>query len=305
MELIETELTQHETPHWWQSQQPQWFQRALGVPVQTGCIDVEGGQMVWRRWGDTRAPALILMHGFLGHGHWWDFIAPFFADDWQLVAPDFTGMGESSHTGLYQPPVHAQHILALADALGLDERTRLVGHSYGGFVAFIAAHAHPERFRQLLMIDAPIRADDEGVGPRSQSFKTGGQRVYKNRDYALSRFRIVPQQSCQHPYLLAHIAEHSLRKRQHGWTWKFDPAMLSLPLVNGLMTDFSEFAGEIDFIRASNSAVCTPEQFVRMKQLKGEKFFGFEVPEAEHHMFLNQPMAFITAVRAALARVSR
>ena len=44
-------------------------------------------------------------------------------------------------------------------------------------------------------------------------------------DTALGRFRLIPEQPCQHPYVVDYIARQSLRAVEGGWTWKFDPAL--------------------------------------------------------------------------------
>ena len=37
----------------------------------------------------------MFVHGFAGHTHWWDWVAPAFQDRWTTVALDLSGMGDS------------------------------------------------------------------------------------------------------------------------------------------------------------------------------------------------------------------
>jgi len=288
-------------PPWWQAPQPAWFQRALGEPAEQHRLSIGGCDIACRCWGDPAKPALVLLHGFVGHSRWWDFAAPFFTAERYVVAPDLSGMGDSGRRQSYEPEVHGGEVLGVAEALGLDERTCLAGHSYGGFAAFLAAHEAPGRFRHLVMSDAPIRGPDEALPPRTDAFKASSSRkIYLDRDYALSRFRILPEQGCEHPYLLEHIARHSLCPEQDGWAWKFDPALLALGLVGGLYDKFAAFDAPITLIHASDSSVLLPHHRDWMRRHARQRLHCIEVPEAEHHIFLNQPIAFITALRAAL-----
>lgn len=289
-------------PPWWQAPQPAWFQRALAAPVRTSTLRVNGCPIAYRHWGDSGRPAVVLLHGFLGHSRWWDFAAPWLLGQWQVLAPDFSGMGDSGRRADYAPRVHAREIIGFCDALGLDARTRIVGHSYGGFAGFIACSQAPGRFRQLVMVDAPIRGPDEPLPSRQDTFGATGSRVYPDYEQALGRFRIVPDQGCEHPFLLEHIARHSLRAVDGGWAWKFDPALLRLGLVGGLHEAFAACDGDVSVIHASHSRIFLPRHLALMQSLARRPLQCIEVPEAEHHLFLNQPMAFITALRAALGR---
>jgi len=74
---------------------PAWFERALAVRPETGFTTVKGARIHYLRWGDRSKPGLLLCHGNGAHAHWWDFIAPYFAEEWHVVAMTFSGMGES------------------------------------------------------------------------------------------------------------------------------------------------------------------------------------------------------------------
>ncbi|WP_444964310.1 alpha/beta fold hydrolase [Nocardiopsis sp. M1B1] len=70
-----------------------------------------------------------------------------------LVAPDLRGRGLSGHLGGPRGlAAHADDMIAVLDAHGV-ERTVLVGHSMGAFVACLAAVRHPERVSGLLLVD--------------------------------------------------------------------------------------------------------------------------------------------------------
>lgn len=74
----------------------------------------------------------------------------------RLIAPDLRGRGRSSLLpGPYGMVRHTADLEAVIEALELP-RALLVGHSMGGFVAVVAAHLHPDRFSDILLIDGGL-----------------------------------------------------------------------------------------------------------------------------------------------------
>jgi hypothetical protein len=50
----------------------------------------------------------------------------------------------------------------------------------------------------------------------------GNKRVYETFDAALARFRLMPEQLCENPFIVDFIGRRSLRRTENGWVWKFD-----------------------------------------------------------------------------------
>jgi pimeloyl-ACP methyl ester carboxylesterase len=74
-----------------------WVQRMIDAPGRSGHLHSDDQLTRYLEWGDSsNARVLMLLHGFRGHTHWWDFIAPWFARDYRVIAIDFAGMGDSS-----------------------------------------------------------------------------------------------------------------------------------------------------------------------------------------------------------------
>jgi pimeloyl-ACP methyl ester carboxylesterase len=103
-------------------------------------------------------PLVILLHGFPEFSYGWRHqIGPLGAAGFRVVVPDQRGYGRSSKPAgidAYRLPVLAADILALADAYG-QERFHLVGHDWGGIVAWWVAAQHPERIDRLVIANAP------------------------------------------------------------------------------------------------------------------------------------------------------
>ena len=108
--------------------------------------------------GPADGPPVILLHGF--PEFWWSWrqqIGPLAAAGFRVVAPDGRGYNLSDRPpGLdaYRLDRLAADVLALADALGFA-RFRLVGHDWGGIVAWRVAAKHPDRVERLAILNAP------------------------------------------------------------------------------------------------------------------------------------------------------
>jgi pimeloyl-ACP methyl ester carboxylesterase len=107
--------------------------------------------------GDPAAPPVILLHGFPESHRTWRGIVPDLARDHYVVAPDQRGYARSSKpegVGAYTADAIVADLLALADALGIGRFT-LVGHDWGGAVAWMAALTRPDRVARLVIVNAP------------------------------------------------------------------------------------------------------------------------------------------------------
>lgn len=107
--------------------------------------------------GPDDAPPVILLHGFPESHRTWRHIAPDLARDHRVVAPDQRGYARSSKPPAvadYAPERIVADLLALADALGIARFT-LVGHDWGGAVAWMAALGRPDRVERLVIVNAP------------------------------------------------------------------------------------------------------------------------------------------------------
>ncbi len=111
-------------------------------------------------------PALVLLPGLSA-------TAPIFEDltgagltpRFRAVAVDLRGRGQSdgppagfdpaSPAAGYTMAEHAADVVRLLDALGL-RRAVLVGHSFGGMLAFYLAAHHPQRIPRIVVLDAAI-----------------------------------------------------------------------------------------------------------------------------------------------------
>jgi len=107
--------------------------------------------------GDPSKPAVILLHGFPESHRTWREIAPRLKDDFYLVMPDqrgFAGSDMPQDVNAYRTDTLIDDIFALVDTLGF-QRFTLVGHDWGGAIAWGAALRYDARLTGLVIINAP------------------------------------------------------------------------------------------------------------------------------------------------------
>jgi pimeloyl-ACP methyl ester carboxylesterase len=107
--------------------------------------------------GDPAGSAVIRLPGFPESHRTWREIAPRLQDRVRRIMPDqrgFAGSDRPQDVEEYQTAKLVDDVFALADALGL-ERFALVGHDWGGAIAWPAALRADPRLTRLVIINAP------------------------------------------------------------------------------------------------------------------------------------------------------
>lgn len=101
---------------------------------------------------------VILLHGFPELGHSWRHQLPALADaGYHAVAPDLRGYGDSdapAQVADYALPKLVGDIVGLISALGA-ERAHLVGHDWGGSIAWAMSARAPQLVRSLTILNSP------------------------------------------------------------------------------------------------------------------------------------------------------
>jgi pimeloyl-ACP methyl ester carboxylesterase len=101
---------------------------------------------------------VLLLHGFPQTAHSWRRILPALASaGYRAVAPDLRGVSPGARPtdrASYATAALVADVLAMADAFGA-ERFHLVGHDWGGALAWQVAARHPDRLRSLSIASTP------------------------------------------------------------------------------------------------------------------------------------------------------
>ena len=118
-------------------------------------LDVRGLRVRIHCWGDAQAPLILLLHGWADTGASFQLLADHMHRDWQLLAPDWRGFGDSDRApGGYWFPDYLADLDTLLDQLSPHEPVRIAGHSMGGNVAWLYAGTRPERLSHVASLDA-------------------------------------------------------------------------------------------------------------------------------------------------------
>ena len=110
------------------------------------------------RAGPDDGPPVILLHGFPETSACWRRqIAPLAAAGYRITAPDQRGYATSDKpagVAAYNLDALAADVLGLIDESG-RQKACLVGHDWGGLVAWWVAVTHPGRVERLVVLNAP------------------------------------------------------------------------------------------------------------------------------------------------------
>jgi len=101
--------------------------------------------------GDAGGPRVVCLHGVTSHGRHFEKLAEALPG-FHVLAPDLLGHGSSP----YEPPWDiGAHLDAIVAAVG-SEPAILVGHSFGGRLAFELAARAPKLVPRLVLLDPAI-----------------------------------------------------------------------------------------------------------------------------------------------------
>ena len=283
---------------------PQWFTDALRIEPERSSFVVDGLDIELLTWGEVGKPGLLFGHGYAGHADWWSFIAPFFADQFRCAAISLSGMGRSGRRpgGLYSTMNWATELAAAVPAARLDasgKRPVMIAQSMAGLVGARAIAEH-DPFSGLIAIDTGFAISDTPEAERTAIIQGHRNRLFPTAAEALARYRLSPDQDCGNLYVLDYLARLSLAEREGGVSWRLDPEMV---------TDFQQF-----WRRDELRALPCPVAYIygersslvahRIDELKdafapSTRFVG--IPDADHNVLADQPIALIVALRAMLA----
>ncbi len=96
---------------------------------------------------------IVFLHGFAGKAVQWMYQLRNFSDANRVIAIDLRGHGSSSKPrGDYSMETLQADLMAVLDALGVNEKIVLVGHSFGGALVSEFAYRHPERVERIILV---------------------------------------------------------------------------------------------------------------------------------------------------------
>lgn len=130
----------------------------IDCPHQHRTAFINGVELHWVEAGPADGPPVILLHGF--PEFWWSWrhqIPELAALGRRVIALDMRGYNESGKPKGVEPYLIAHltgDVKGLIEHLGY-ERAAVVGHDWGGGVAWAFALMHPERLERLVILNLP------------------------------------------------------------------------------------------------------------------------------------------------------
>ena len=113
---------------------------------------------------------VVLLHGWPQTWYEWRYVIGPLAERYTVIAPDLRGLGDSTRPlEGYDKKTLAQDVWRLVGEILGHRRFFLVGHDWGGPVAYALAAAHPEAVIRLAILDVVIPGD-------GGDFSQGGRR---------------------------------------------------------------------------------------------------------------------------------
>jgi pimeloyl-ACP methyl ester carboxylesterase len=124
---------------------------APSPPAQSRYLQMGDATIHYQVLGD--GPPLVLLHGLSGSTRWWARNVPALAGHYCVYLVDLVGFGNSRASGRFALAEAASLLARWMDHVSL-ERTSVIGHSMGGFIAADFAAETPRRVDRLVLVDA-------------------------------------------------------------------------------------------------------------------------------------------------------
>lgn len=128
----------------------------MNIQVKHEFIEVNGIHLHIARKGHGEK-LVVLLHGWPEFWYTWRYQIEILSDDYTVVAPDLRGFNDSDKPrGIanYKTDIVASDIAELIQKLGFDKAC-IVGHDWGGAVAWTFAAMYPELTEKLAVLNCP------------------------------------------------------------------------------------------------------------------------------------------------------
>jgi proline iminopeptidase len=287
-----------------------------------GRIDVPGGSVTWRKFGDGPKPPILAVHG--GPGYPSDYIEPLkgLGDERAIYVWDQLGCGRSDRPHGAQHWVISRFVEELARVragLNLSE-LHLFGQSWGTMLSVQYLLDRGQEGVKSVALDGPVMSVRRYVADVSRMVD---QLSPANRDAVREADRsgvydTPGYQAANEEFMAAHIARHPTSDTQPLWQRTIEGVGVESYLAMNGQSEFSITGNLRDFEREDDLArltmpvlymsgqydTCTPDasRDYAAKTPQGEVAV---VPESGHCVHIDNPDAANVAVRAFLARVER
>jgi pimeloyl-ACP methyl ester carboxylesterase len=244
---------------------------------------------------------MVLLHGLRGHAHSWDDVSSALCGNYQVLALDQRGRGDSdwAKDGDYSTRAYVSDLAGFCDALKLDS-VILVGHSMGGRNSMSFAGRHSDKLEKLIIVD---------VGPTLG--QAGGQRITQEIQNVPEEFNsfedVVGYMSKQNRFasdtVLRRRLQYATKELPNGKIgWRYDIAIReqrrqgTAPPPEDLWPSLPNIACPTLIVRGKETDLLSPEVAQRMVETIPNARL-VEIERAGHMVFEDNPQDFIAAVK--------
>ncbi|MBI4217018.1 MAG: alpha/beta hydrolase [Chloroflexi bacterium] len=279
---------------------------ALTVTPKSVYLEIRQLNLHYLDWGGPASSPMVLLHGFAGHAHVWDFFAPNFIQDFRVLALDQRGHGDSQwHArGAYGAEEHLVDILGFMEALELPPAV-MVGHSMGGRHAAMLAACFPQRVRALVLVDCRPQSNEPGSRMVKETMEAFTREVESLEEVVARARRLFPALS---EPVARHLAHWGGRPSGSGrLASKYDTALYHQAREAGWGVEplWPYLAGvecPTLVVRGSESLALSEEEALRVVNAIPRASLA-DIPGAGHLVPLENPQGLTQAVASFCAGV--
>jgi len=245
---------------------------------------------------------MLCLHGGAAHAHWFDFIAPGLVPAYRVIALDQRGHGDSEWADppAYSYERYAADLAEVVEKLDLRDFV-LIGHSMGGTVSLEYATTYPGRVGKLIVVDSTLQMTPERVAAlRDVGSRQGSN--YATREEFIARYRLRPAGTSAAPEVMRHLAQNSARQFPDGtWRHKFDRSVYATRETTDGLPRWNHIRIPALLVKAERSQRINPQVYGEVKS-RCPQVQLTEVPHCDHHVTLDNPTGFVSAVKAFLSK---
>jgi pimeloyl-ACP methyl ester carboxylesterase len=188
----------------------------------------------------------------------------------------------------------------VAAAAGLDRNSAgyfIAAHSFGGGPTILATETAEAALSGIIVLDTGLMANESKM-PITYSRQL---RSYGSLTEGLARFRLSPPQRCENLYLLDFVGRNALVEENGAWRWCFDPNFLDRLGRRDSWAALAAPKRRMAIMYGDLSTIVAGERLeeARLQAPPGTPFIS--IPQAGHHVMLDQPLALTAAIQAVLA----
>ena len=270
------------------------------APFEERFIEAGGVRLHYMDYGTAGRTPMLCLHGGAVNAHWFDFVAAGFTDRYHMRALDQRGHGDSAWA---EPPDYSYARYA-ADVAEIVEKLDLrdfvmMGHSMGGLVSLAYAANYPGRVTKIVVIDSILVSAPDRVAALHQVGGREGRSYATEREF-IENFRVRPAGTTAAPEILRYLAERGGRQGPDGrWRHKFDRNVYSKRVFLDIPPLWNKIDIPVLLVKGGRSDRITPAIVTDVKS-RSSRVDLVEVPGADHHVTLDNPEGFVTAVNAWL-----